>query len=296
MLPKEILGSFRTFGGQAAWFIGDASMSANMGDAAAVEPTWVWGLPLSAVTMSEAIADIELRIDKRHSSYVVSANLNYAMLCETDQELQAINQDASMVLVDGMPLVWASRFRPRPLQERVAGSDLIFSLAKLAARRGYRVYFLGGAAGVADKAAERLKALNPGLVVVGTESPPYGPMSEEAEQAVLTRIRESRADILIGAFSQPQGEKWIAANHRKTGAPMCLQIGASLDFAAGRVRRAPQWLRRSGLEWAFRLALEPRRLTGRYARNTAFLIKSVIRDLASRNRPVETLRTSKAIP
>ena len=262
-------------------------MIANLERAAAIDPTWVWGVPLSPVTMAETISEIELRIDTRQPSYLVSANLNYAMLCDTDVELQAINRQATLVLVDGMPLVWASRFQSRSLGERVAGSDLIFAIAELAARRHFGVYFLGGASGVATQAAERLKNLYPELVVAGTESPPYGPMSEEAEQAILGRIRESGADILIGAFSQPRGEKWIAANYEKTGASVCLQIGASLDFAAGRVQRAPRWVRRSGLEWAFRLALEPRRLAGRYARNTAFLIKSLLRDLTGRSNPIE---------
>jgi N-acetylglucosaminyldiphosphoundecaprenol N-acetyl-beta-D-mannosaminyltransferase len=251
---------------------------------AAVEPTWVWGVPMSPVTMTETIAEIELRIDERQSSYLVSANLNYAMLCDTDQELQAINRQAALVLVDGMPLVWASRFQPKQLRERVAGSDLIFAIAELAASRNFSIYFLGGSSGVAGEAAKRLRGRYPGLVVAGTESPPFGPMSEETEEAILGRIRSSGADILIAAFSQPRGEKWIAANYEKTGAPVCLQIGAALDFAAGRVRRAPQWVRRGGLEWAFRLALEPRRLAGRYARNTAFLVRSLLRDLSSRSR------------
>jgi len=252
-------------------------------------PSWVWGLPLTPVTMAGAIAEVERRVDQREPSYLVSANLNYAMLCEKDDRLAQVNREAAMVLVDGMPLVWASRFGRKPLPERVAGSDLIFALADLAARRGFGMFFLGGGPGVADAAAANLVARFPTLRVVGTEAPPFGPMSAEAESAMLARVRASGAEIVVGAFSQPRGELWVAENHLATGASICFQIGASLDFAAGRVRRAPVWVRRSGLEWMFRLALEPRRLAGRYARNMAFLLRAVGRDLLARkpSRPAE---------
>ena len=253
-------------------------------EGAAVEPTVVWGVPISPVTMAEAIEVVQRRIDARSPGYLVSANVNYAMLCARDARLGSINRGAALVLVDGMPLVWAARFRKRPLPERVAGSDLIFALAELAARRGYGVFFVGGGPRVADDAARELVARYPGLRVVGTEAPPFGPMSRYEEEAMLSRIRASEADIVIGAFSQPRGESWIAAHHRETGASICVQIGASLDFAAGRVRRAPKWVRRCGMEWAFRLALEPRRLAGRYARNAAFLLSSVARDCLDRPR------------
>ena len=259
---------------------------------AAVEPTIVWGVPLSPVTMAEAIAVVERRIDARMPAYLISANLNYAMLCANDVRLAEINRAAVLVLVDGMPLVWASRSRPRPLPERVAGSDLIFALADMAARRGFGVFFVGGGPRVAAEAASVLIARYPGLRVLGTESPPFGPMSPDDEAALLGRIRASGADVVIGAFSQPRGEAWIAANHRATGASICVQIGASLDFAAGRVRRAPRWVRRFGMEWSFRLALEPRRLAGRYARNAAFLLRSIVRDRLGRNRLLEARHSS----
>ena len=243
----------------------------------------VWGVPLASVTMAGAVAEIERRVDQREPGYLVSANLNYAMLCERDERLAKVNREAAMVLVDGMPLVWASRLGKQPLPERVAGSDLIFSVCDLAAERGFRVVFLGGAPGVAEAAAAKLVAKYPALTVAGIECPPFGPMSPDDEQAMLARIRAADAQIVVAAFSQPRGEVWIAEHHRATGAAVCVQIGASLDFAAGRVRRAPRWVRRSGLEWMFRLAMEPRRLAGRYARNASFLARMVV---ARRSRPV----------
>ena len=235
-------------------------------------PTTVWGVPLSPVTMSGAIDRAEDMIDSGTPGYFVSANLNFAMIHDRDPALRRVTREADLVLVDGMPLVWASRGKARPLPERVAGSDLIFSLCELAARRGFGVFLLGGAEGVVEGAAARLRDLYPGLRVAGTEAPPFGPMSRDDEEALLGRIRASGAEILIAAFSQPRGEFWMAQHHRSTGAAVNVQVGAAMDFAAGRVRRAPSWMRRCGLEWAFRLGLEPRRLALRYASNAAFLL------------------------
>ena len=239
-------------------------------------PTRVWGVPISPVTMDEAIDRAEAMIDDREAGYLVSANLNFAMIHAGDREVRRVTREASLVLVDGMPLVWASRRMSRPLPERVAGSDLIFELCALAALRGFGVFLLGGGPGVVQEAAASLEDRYPGLRIVGTETPPFGPMSEADESAMLGRIRDSGAEILFAAFSQPRGELWMAEHHRETGAFVNVQAGAAMDFAAGRVLRAPGWMRKVGLEWAFRLWLEPRRLTRRYARNAAFLARRVV--------------------
>ena len=182
-------------------------------------------------------------------------------------------------MADGAPLVWASRWQRSPLPERVAGSDLIFELCAKAAQEGYRVFFLGGAPGVAEEAARRLQARYPELQVVGTECPPFREPTA-AEQAQLTaRIRSAHPDLLIAAYTMPRGERWLAANLAALGVPVGVNVGAAIDFAAGRVRRAPRRLQTAGLEWAFRLALEPRRLFARYARNAWFILRMVMRDL-----------------
>jgi N-acetylglucosaminyldiphosphoundecaprenol N-acetyl-beta-D-mannosaminyltransferase len=138
---------------------------------------------------------------------------------------------------------------------------------------------LGGAVGVAVDAARRLTERYQGLQIAGTACPPFCDPTDEEQAALLARIRLARPDILFVAFGQPKGERWIVRHLSELGVPVSVQVGASLDFAAGRVRRAPRWMQKSGLEWAFRLWLEPRRLFARYASNAWFIFRMVARDL-----------------
>jgi N-acetylglucosaminyldiphosphoundecaprenol N-acetyl-beta-D-mannosaminyltransferase len=245
-------------------------------------PTWVWGLPLSPLTAAEAIEAIARRVEAREPSFFITANLNYAMLTARDESLRQLNERAFLMLADGMPLVWASHWAPtlRPLPERVPGSDLIYALSALAASRGYRLFLLGGGPGVAQAAARNLTARDPGLQVVGTESPPFRALSAAENDALVARIQAARPDLLLVAFGQPKGELWLTEHLDSLGVPVAVQVGASLDFAAGLIRRAPRWLQKTGLEWAFRLYLEPRRLCRRYFDNALFLLHCVAHDLA----------------
>jgi N-acetylglucosaminyldiphosphoundecaprenol N-acetyl-beta-D-mannosaminyltransferase len=243
------------------------------------EPVWVWGVPLVRWTLTDTVAAIGNLIEAGRPTYFITANTHYLMLTEENPDLEAINARAAFIVADGAPLIWASRWQGSPLPERVAGSDLIFVLSAEAARKGYRLFFLGGAEGVAEEAARQLGGRYPGLQVVGTECPPFRELTAEEQEALEARIRSARPDILFVAFGQPKGERWIDQHLEKLGVPVSVQVGASLEFAAGRTRRAPSWMQKSGLEWAFRLRLEPRRLFGRYARNAWFIIRMVARDL-----------------
>jgi len=163
-------------------------------------------------------------------------------------------------------VVWASRLLGAPLPEKISGSDLVIPLMARAASRGWRVFLLGGAHGVADAAAERL-GRDLGVNVVGTAAPlvRVGPGEADPEgEAAVGAIRAARADVVLVALGAPKQELWMH-RHRDVLAPaVLLGVGASLDFVAGRVRRAPRWISQSGLEWAWRLAREPRRLWRRY--------------------------------
>src|SRR5204862_860380 len=134
--------------------------------------------------------------------YFITANLHYAMLTATDPRLPPVNEAAAFIVADGMPLVWASRWRAAQLPERVAGSDLVPALCERASQRGYRVFFLGGAPGVGAEAARRLSARFPGLQVAGVESPPFRALSAEENAVLVARIRDARPDILLVAFGQ----------------------------------------------------------------------------------------------
>jgi N-acetylglucosaminyldiphosphoundecaprenol N-acetyl-beta-D-mannosaminyltransferase len=235
---------------------------------------WIWGLPLAPLTATRLLDEIRRLIDAGAPSYFITANLNYAMLTSRLPDLQEVNRRAAFVVADGMPLVWASRRCATPLPERVAGSDLIFALSRMAAERGYRVFLLGAGPGVADTAAANLCARYPGLQIVGIEAPSI--REGEGTDALLTRIQAARPDLLIVALGQPKGERWIFEHYQALGVPVSVQVGGSLDFAAGRIRRAPRWIQRVGLEWVYRLVLEPRRLSRRYWENGLFLIGQVL--------------------
>jgi N-acetylglucosaminyldiphosphoundecaprenol N-acetyl-beta-D-mannosaminyltransferase len=234
------------------------------------------------MTRSEAAEAVMALAGAGRPSYIVSVNVHYAMLTHADSRLQALNNGAAFLLADGTPLIWASRWKRTPLPERVAGSDLIYDLCERAADRNYRIFIVGGADGIADEAARKLAQRYRGLQVVGTAAPLLSALSEAENDQLLDQIRAARPDILLGAFSQPKGELWISRNIERLNVPVCVQLGAALDFAAGRVRRAPLRLQKLGLEWAYRIWREPRRLLPRYTRNAWFLLRMVARDLSPR--------------
>jgi len=240
------------------------------------EPVWVWGLPLAPLTMPQALDRAEALVDARRPSFFITANLNYAMLTDADPRLRRLNERAAFLLADGMPLVWAARFGPRPLPERVAGADLVLKLCERAAAKGHRIFLLGGPPGLAEQAAAELLRRFPGLVIAGTECPPFGERTAEEDAALAARVRGARPDLLFVAFGQPKGELWIERHLEALGVPVSVQIGGSFDFVTGRLRRAPRWMQRTGLEWVYRFLQEPRRLGSRYARNLWFLFRMTL--------------------
>lgn len=239
-------------------------------------PVHILGVPITPYTNEQTVDRLEQFVDQRACTYIVTANLNYAMLCETDDDLRDVNTRAAFVVADGAPLVWWSRLVGRPLPERVAGSDLIFTMSERAAERGFGIYLLGAAEGVADQVGVELAARYPGLRIVGTESPPFRPLTADEKAEQVARIRAAGPDIVMTAFRMPDGERWLRDNVDVLGVPLLLQFGASFDFVVGRVDRAPRWMQRTGLEWLHRVLQEPRRLAGRYWGNFAFLARMLV--------------------
>jgi N-acetylglucosaminyldiphosphoundecaprenol N-acetyl-beta-D-mannosaminyltransferase len=214
--------------------------------------------------MAQALERIESFIGAGGPHYVVTPNVDFAAQASRDVELHRILCDADLVLCDGMPLVWASRWLGASAIERVAGADLLGPLLERAAERGHRVFFLGTSQGVLEEAKRRSEIRYPGIRVCGVHSPPYVEVLALDHEALRKRIREARPDILLVAMGPPKQEKFISMNYRELGVPCCIGVGASLDFLAGRFPRAPAWMRRTGAEWLFRLLQEPRRLFSRY--------------------------------
>ncbi len=247
-----------------------------------LDRVWVWGLPLARLTIAQAADEVGRLIQRGVPSLFITANLHYAMLSDGDPRLQSVNQGAAFLLADGMPLVWYSRLGPHPLPERVTGADLIYLLCERAAQRGHRVFLLGGAPGVAEAAGAELLRRYPGLPLAGTAAPDLDQLSPKEHAALLARIRQARPDLLLVAFGQPKGELWLAENLAAIGAAANVQVGASFDFVTGRLRRAPRWSQRMGLEWLYRALSEPRRLGPRYLSNAMFLLRAVVRDVFRR--------------
>ena len=227
-------------------------------------PIAMLGVPFDKVTLAETVTRVETMIASRRPHFLATANVDFVVQAVKDLELRRILAECDLVLCDGMPLVWASRFLGNPLPERVAGSDLMPRLLVEAERKGWRVFFLGGTTESVAKAAAQVQAQHPRLALVGAYSPPFKPLLDMDHADILRRVQAARPDILFVAFGCPKQEKWINMQYRQAGVPVSIGVGATIDFLAGSVRRAPVWMQNTGLEWLFRLLQEPRRLFQRY--------------------------------
>lgn len=242
------------------------------------ETTDVWATPFALVDMPGTLRLADDIVRARKPEYFVTANLNYLMLVESHPQLIEVNRRAAAVLADGQPIVLRSRCGLKPLPCRVAGSDLILELAQLCASRGYRMFLLGAAEGVAVRAAAELRSRNPQLQIVGTYSPPFRPLNSAETEDMIMQVNRSGADILLVAFGQPKGELWIYEHLPRLQVPLSIQLGASFDFLAGTVERAPEAWQRFGLEWLYRALRDPKRLGPRYAANIFYLLRRLTAD------------------
>jgi N-acetylglucosaminyldiphosphoundecaprenol N-acetyl-beta-D-mannosaminyltransferase len=237
----------------------------------------ILGVPFHDLTLDEALGRIGEAVTQRTPRYLATANVDFALQASRDVELQRILLEAEYVLCDGTPLVWASRWLGAPLRERVAGSDLVPGLAARAEQRGWRLFLLGSTPDNLDQALANLRTRHPRLAIDGY-SPPVAPLLEMDHEDIAQRIRAARPDILLVAFGCPKQEKWIYMHHARLGVPVSIGVGATVDFLAGRFRRAPRWMQRSGTEWIFRLLQEPRRLFNRYLLDLVFFVGAVRRE------------------
>ncbi len=215
--------------------------------------------------MNETLAAIEGLIEEKKKSYVVAINVDVVVRIEKDPYLKEITDRADMVLVDGKPLVWISKLYKNPVKAKISGSDMVPLLCEVAAEKGYKIFILGGMEGVAEAAKAKLEEKHPEIQVVGTYSPPLGFEKDEEEIAGINqRINDSGADILFGCLGCPKQEKFIYENYQKYNATVSVCAGATVDFLAGNVNRAPKWMSEHGLEWFYRFLQEPRRMFRRY--------------------------------
>jgi len=257
---------------------------------ASPETVHLFGISLHRIRMTDAVALLRLWIEEGAACrYVVTPNVDHIVKLQTHSAMQAAYQGASLVVADGWPLVAASRWLGQALPERVPGSDLVPNM--LAAGNeipGFRVFLLGGAPGVAATAAERIHQRWPGVNVAGVASPPRGFETDPQQSAaVVDAINSARPHLLVVGLGAPKQEIWLSQFASRIQAPVAIAAGATIDFLAGAQTRAPRWMQRLRLEWLFRLASDPRRLAGRYARDAMIfpqLVAAEWRRLRSANR------------
>lgn len=247
-------------------------------------PISILGVPFDSVTTKQTLSLFRDMIASRQPHYVATANVDFVVQARHDLELRRILNDAHLVLCDGMPLVWASRLLGNALPERVAGSDLVPLLLSQAQECGHRVFFLGGQEDVAATALANIRARHPKLQIAGVMSPPFSPLLEMDHEGISQAIRAAKPDILLVSFGCPKQEKWISMNYRSLGVPVCMGVGATIDFLAGAVKRAPQWMQRVGMEWLFRLLQEPKRLFARYFTDLLGFASGIIHQLTHLSR------------
>ena len=217
------------------------------------------------LTMDETLDAIDSLIKEDNCSYVVTPNVDHIVQLEKDEELKRVYENASLILTDGKPLIWISNWYKTPIKEKISGSDLFPRVCELAAKKGYTMYLLGAAEGVADKAAKNLMDKYKGLNIVGTYSPPFGVEKDKVELKKIERqIQEVHPDILIVGLGCPKQEKYMYHHCKELDVPISFGLGASIDFEAGNIKRAPRWMSEHGLEWLYRITQDPKRLAKRY--------------------------------
>lgn len=217
------------------------------------------------VSMDETIQAIDTFIQQKKRSYIVAINVDVVMKIEKDTYLKEITDQADMVLVDGKPLIWISKIHKRPVKAKISGSDLVPQLCEKAAKSGYTIFIIGGKDGIAEQAKLRLEKQMQDIRIVGTYAPPLGFEKDQQELDKINRmISDVHPDLLIACFGCPKQEKWIYENYQKYDATVSVCAGATVDFLAGNVKRAPKWMSDHGLEWFYRFLQEPKRMFKRY--------------------------------
>ncbi len=246
-------------------------------------PIELFGMPIHPVRFDEVV-DLLLTLAQGHrSSYAVTANVDHVVRFARNPALHHLYKQASLVVADGMPLIWASRLLGKPLPERVAGSDLFPALCAKAAEHSLSVFLLGGAPGTARRAAQILQTQHPQLRVVGTYCPDYGFEKDPAQTSrIVDVVRTARPDVLFVGLGSPKQETWIVDNMTACQAVLSIGVGISFSFVCGEIARAPLWMRRAGLEWLHRLLQEPRRLWKRYLIEDLEFFRLVLRHVLKR--------------
>ncbi len=255
------------------------------------ERSWLFGYPFDNLTQETLVDRMGHLIKSGGRSWIATINVNLLCLGERDSDYGKVLSAADVITADGMPILWMSRLRRRPLLARVTGADLLVPLALRAQSEGWRIFLAGGAPGVAESVVERLKEIAPKAEVVGTITPPLMSYEElivsDFNREMLQHINEAKPHVLLMALGSPKQERWIE-HHIRSGeleVPISVGVGAAFDFQAGSQSRAPRLLQKLGLEWFYRMTSSPRRLLPRYAKDAFTFGRLCLREMFGLNAP-----------
>lgn len=243
------------------------------------------GIRIDNVTMEETLSKVEELLLLRKNAYVITPNVNHVVKVQHDPEFREVYDHADLVLVDGMPLLWAANMLKKPLKEKVSGSDLFPLLCRRCEEKGYSVFLMGGITpSIIQDTVKKLHLDFPKLKIAGYESPVFGFDQDEAEsRRIAQKIKDSRADVLFVGVGAPKQEKWIYRYKDFYQAGVSLAVGAAFNFYLGYTKRAPKWMQKNGLEWLYRFAQEPRRLFKRVVIENSEFFKLFLKELRSKN-------------
>ncbi len=238
----------------------------------------VLGIHVSVTDLDGTVDTFARWIDRGERHLVCVSDMNSLLHARADEQLTQVFNTSGLTVPDGMPLVWAGKRAGFDRMGRVAGPDLLERVMAEAADRGWTQYFYGGAEGVAEELRDTFQDRHPALKVVGVHCPPYRPLAEAEDAAVVAELNSSKADIIWIGLGAPKQERWMAEHRDRLDAAILIGVGAAFDFHTGRLDRAPLWMQRAGLEWSYRLYKEPKRLWRRYVLGIPRFLLGVLRN------------------
>jgi N-acetylglucosaminyldiphosphoundecaprenol N-acetyl-beta-D-mannosaminyltransferase len=256
------------------------------GAASGIATRSILGVPVALTDYGSALDVMDSLVETRERGYVCAAPVHALMVAQDDPDMLAALRGATLVVPDGMPLVWAANLLGERLDDRVYGPELMLRYSDRCAERGHRVWLYGGRdQGSLVQLALSMRRRHPGIKIVGGYSPPFRALTREEEDALVEQINEAKPDVLWVGIGVPKQEKWMAHMRQRLDVPVMCGVGAAFDFHAGRVPQAPRWMQERGLEWIYRIAQEPRRLLPRYVYfNPRFVVAFARQYLAERRK------------
>ncbi len=246
------------------------------GSKSPIERINVLGVGVSAINVALAVAEVERWIKEGHREYVCVTGMHGVVESLHAEPLRVIHNRAGLVTPDGMPMVWLLWYHGHKNADRVRGADFMSAILEYGATQGWKHYFYGTTPETLALLESRLKARIPELKIVGSLSPPFRDLTLEEDEAIVAEINASGADIVWVGLSTPKQERWMSSHRARLNAAALMGVGAAFDFHAGTAREAPRFIQRSGFEWLYRLASEPRRLWRRYSRGVPIFMWQIL--------------------